>query len=58
VPAATLRAITRIETRDSYSGTANYSWDASLYEDSRVHCYINGTTLIIAGNGSGYIDLG
>lgn len=60
VSGTVLRSITKIETRSSYSpsGNEDYSWDASLYKDGRVHCYITGTELIIAGDGSGYIDLG
>lgn len=50
--------ITAINIVDSYNATGDEDdfWDASALEDGTVMCYINGTTLTIAGNnGSGKI---
>ena len=48
-------AITGIEIVDSYSGASTESWDASAAQDGSVMAYVNGTKLIIAGNGAGKI---
>lgn len=58
-PYTTLHNITTITSYDTYTpdGTEDYSWDASMYGDGKVHCYLKGTNVIIAGNGSGYIDV-
>ncbi|MBE7033882.1 MAG: BspA family leucine-rich repeat surface protein [Ruminococcaceae bacterium] len=52
-------SITKITIADSYTVTGNEkeSWDASSLQDGSVMCYINGTELTIAGNGSGKIHL-
>lgn len=47
--------VTEIEIVDSYSGASTESWDASAAQDGSVMGYINGTKLILAGNGSGKI---
>lgn len=51
--------ITEIEIKDSYtpdaSVTVTDSWDASAAKDGSITCYVIGTKLIIAGNGSGKI---
>lgn len=49
--------ITVINIVDSHtpSDTIIDSWDASLAQDGSIMCYLNGTTLTIAGNGSGKI---
>ena len=49
---------TEIEIMDSYTpeGTVE-SWDASAAGDGSIMCYVVGTKLIIAGNGSGKIEL-
>ena len=49
--------ITEINIANSYTPTGNEteSWDASEAQDGSVMCYINGTTLTIAGNDSGKI---
>lgn len=49
--------ITEIHIVDSYtpSGTVTSSWDASAAKDGGVMCYVEGTKLTIAGNGSGKI---
>ena len=51
--------ITEIEIMDSYtpdsSVTVVNSWDASAAKDGNITCYVIGTKLIIAGNGSGKI---
>ena len=52
----TRASITEIEIVDSYTPTGNEtSWDASAAKDGSVMCYITGTKLTIAGNGSGCI---
>lgn len=58
VTAATLNNITSISIIDSYTptGTETASWDASLHRDNKVRAYLRDTEIIIAGNGSGYID--
>lgn len=50
-------SITKIKIIDSYtpSGTITESWDASVDGDGTLMCYVVGTELIIAGNGSGKI---
>ncbi len=48
-------AITGIEIVDSYSGASTESWDASAAQDGSVKAYINGTKLIVAGNGYGKV---
>ena len=52
-------SITEIELIDSYtpdsSVTVVDSWDASAAKDGSITCYVIGTKLIIAGNGSGKI---
>ena len=53
--AAEKTAITQIEIANTYSGTATKSWDASAAQDGSVKAYINGTKLIIAGNGYGKV---
>ena len=51
--------ITEVEIMDSYSPnasvTATDSWDASAAKDGSITCYVVGTKLTIAGNGSGKI---
>lgn len=53
------KIITEIELMDSYtpdsSVTIRDSWDASAAKDGSITCYVIGTKLIIAGNGSGKI---
>ena len=57
----TKASITEIEIMDSYtpdsSVTVKSSWDASAAKDGSITCYVIGTKLIIAGNGSGRIYL-
>jgi surface protein len=50
-------SITQIDIKDSYTptGTVTSSWDASAAKDNSVKCYVEGTKLTIAGNGSGCI---
>ena len=50
-------SITKITIVDSYtpSGTITENWDASADGDGSLMCYVAGTELIIAGNGSGEI---
>lgn len=50
-------SITEIEIVDSYTptGTVTDTWDASAAKDGSVTCYVIGTKLIIAGNGSGKV---
>lgn len=50
--------ITVINIVDSYtpSDTVADSWDASLAQDGSIMCYLDGTVLTIAGNGSGGIQ--
>ena len=49
--------VTSITLLDSYTPTGNETetWDASAALDGSVMCYMNGTDLIMAGNGSGRI---
>lgn len=51
----TRASITEINIVDSYTPTGNEtaSWDASADKDGSVMCYVNGTKLTLAGNGSG-----
>lgn len=50
-------AITEINIVDSYveTGSENESWNADVNNVGSIKCYINGTVLTIAGNGSGKI---
>ncbi len=51
-------SITQITIVDSYTPPQDgviESWDASADEDGQLMCYVIGTELIIAGNGSGEI---
>lgn len=61
VTTVTRSIITEIEIMDSYtpdeSTTIVDSWDASAIKDGSITCYVIGTKLIIAGNGSGKIAL-
>lgn len=49
--------ITTINIVDSYTPTTTPtdSWDASVAQDGSIMCYVEGTVLTIAGNGSGKI---
>ena len=53
----TRSSITEINIVNSYipTGSETASWDASAANDGSVMCYVNGTKLTIAGNGSGKI---
>lgn len=57
----TRAGIIEIEIMDSYipdsSVTVVDSWDASAVQDGSITCYVIGTKLIIAGNGSGKIAM-
>lgn len=59
VSTVTQASVTEIEIMDSYtpdsSVTVVDSWDASAAKDGSITCYVIGTKLIIAGNGSGKI---
>lgn len=57
VNGTTRMSITEINIVDSYTPNGNEtdSWDASAAKDGSVMCYVNGTVLTIAGNGSGKI---
>lgn len=48
---------TLINIVDSYSPTGNETetWNADVDDSGSIKCYVTGTTLIIAGNGSGKI---
>lgn len=54
-------SITEMEIMDSYAPDPSVvvadSWDASAAKDGSVMCYVIGTKLIIAGNGSGRVYL-
>ena len=52
-------AITQIDIKNSYTpvGTITSSWDASAVKDGSIMCYVEGTKLTIAGNGSNNIKL-
>lgn len=53
----TKETITEIRILDSYTATgaeAEY-WNADTENDGKIKCYIDGTVLIIAGNGAGRI---
>lgn len=55
---ATARSnITQIDIVDSYTATGNEieSWNADANNSGSIKCYITGTVLTIAGNGSGKI---
>ena len=60
VSGLTRLSITEIEIKDSYtpdaSATVVDSWDASAAGDGGITCYVIGTKLIIAGNGSGKLS--
>lgn len=49
--------ITAIEIKDSYTptGTVDESWNADVDNSGSIKAYIEGTKLIIAGNGAGKI---
>ena len=51
--------ITLINILDTYTPTSTItdSWDASVEQDGSIMCYVEGTTLTIAGNSSGKIAL-
>lgn len=49
--------ITEINIVDSYSGTADETWNADVDNSGSIKCYRTGTVLIIAGNGSGKIAM-
>ena len=51
--------ITLINIVDTYTPAGNVvdSWDASAAQDGSIMCYVEDTTLTIAGNGSGKIAL-
>lgn len=49
--------ITEINIVDSYSGTADETWNADADNSGAVKCYRTGTVLTIAGNGSGKIAM-
>lgn len=51
---------TKIEFVDSYTptGAETEYWYADTNNNGDITCYVNGSTLIIAGNGSGAIKLG
>lgn len=55
----TRATITAINIVDTYTitGAENHSWDASNTNDGSIICYITGTELTIAGNGSGKISV-
>ena len=50
-------SITKIQIKDSYtpSGTAAESWNADARNSGSIKAYVEGTTLTIAGNGTGKI---
>ena len=50
-------SITKIHIKDSYtpSGTAAESWNADARNSGSIKAYVEGTTLTIAGNGTGKI---
>lgn len=54
VSTITRSIITVINIVDSYSpsGTVVDSWDASVAQDGSIMCYVDGTVLTVAGNGS------
>ena len=54
---STRASITEIEIVDSYSNSSFPSWNADVNKNGDIKCYIDGTKLIIAGNGSGKIYL-
>lgn len=51
--------ITQIDIKDTYapSGTVKSSWDASAAKDGSITAYVEGTKLILAGNGAGKIGM-
>lgn len=57
VSTVTRGKITAINIVDSYTpaGAATDSWDASVDNDGSIMCYVDGTVLTLAGNGSGKI---
>ena len=50
-------SITKIQLKDSYapSGTAAESWNADARNSGSIKAYVEGTTLTVAGNGTGKI---
>ena len=50
-------SITKIQIKDSYtpSGTAAEAWNADARNSGSIKAYVEGTTLTIAGNGTGKI---
>lgn len=61
VSTVTRSMITEIEIMDSYTPDSSVtivdSWDASAAKNGSIICYVIGTKLIMAGNGSGKIAL-
>lgn len=55
----TRASITQINIVDSYTptGNENASWNADVDNSGSIKCYVNGTVLTIAGNGSGKIAM-
>ena len=49
--------ITQVDFKDTYTPTDTVvsSWDASAAKDGGIMCYVEGTKLTVAGNGSGSI---
>ena len=58
-PSAYQETFTEINFVDSYTptGSETESWDASANRDGSITAYVDGATLIVAGNGSGKIAL-
>ena len=52
-----ISTITSIAMLDSYTptGSETESWPADANDDGSIMCYVNGTDLVIAGNGGGKI---
>lgn len=55
----TRASITQINIVDSYTptGNENASWNADVNNSGSIKCYVKGTVLTIAGNGSGKIAM-
>ena len=55
----TRASITQINIVDSYTptGNENTSWNADVNNSGSIKCYVKGTVLTIAGNGSGKIAM-
>ena len=47
--------ITEIKIVDNYTGSSNKHWEADEGYRGAINCYVDGTILTIAGNGSGAI---